>query len=171
MKHRIEPTDQTCKRCGGMHFGSYGCPYLDVAVCFACLKNIAAENGSDSDVHPNRKFDELGRVYHTACPFSEIKPYQRLAGMPKTVTDHKYISEHCHENGCQYLVLEEQLRVERSARERAMEFGQHKDYCNKFFKIVACNCGWDELRAALTPPTSERKEARDDSLDGSTYDR
>ena len=68
MKRNTEPISQTCLRCGGLHFGSYRCPYLDVAVCFACLKTIAAESGSDPHVHPNRKYDAIGRVYHAGCP-------------------------------------------------------------------------------------------------------
>ena len=72
VKRNTEPISQTCLRCGGLHFGSYRCPYLDVAVCFACLKTIAAESGSDPHVHPNRKYDAIGRVYHAGCPLSEI---------------------------------------------------------------------------------------------------
>ena len=72
VKRNTEPVSQTCLRCGGLHFGSYRCPYLDVAVCFACLKTIAAEYGSDPHVHPNRKYDAIGRVYHSGCPLSEI---------------------------------------------------------------------------------------------------
>lgn len=63
-----------CGRCGGMHFGSVRCPYLDTAVCFHCLKTIAAEVGSEYDVHPNRKFDSLGRVYHPTCEVSVYVP-------------------------------------------------------------------------------------------------
>ena len=72
MKRSTEIVDQTCRRCGGLHFGSYRCPYLDTAVCFACLKTIAEESGSDPHVHPNRKYDAIGRVYHSGCPLSNI---------------------------------------------------------------------------------------------------
>jgi len=72
VKRNTEPIDQTCPRCEGLHFGSYRCPYLDTAVCFACLKTIAAESGNDPHIHPNRKYDVIGRVYHDGCPLSEI---------------------------------------------------------------------------------------------------
>src|SRR5271156_6095320 len=65
---------ETCGRCGGMHLGSGQCPYLDEAVCFNCKKVIQADSGTDWSVHPNRKFDDLGRVYHSSC---EVQPNKK----------------------------------------------------------------------------------------------
>jgi hypothetical protein len=59
-----------------MHFGSSRCPYLDQSECHNCGGVIPAEEGSDFEVHPNRKFDSLGFAYHPSCEFKEHKTMQ-----------------------------------------------------------------------------------------------
>jgi ribosomal protein S27AE len=59
--------EPNCPRCGGLHFGTVVCPYLDRAVCVSCGQIIEAETGSDFSVYLNRRFDELGRVHHNVC--------------------------------------------------------------------------------------------------------
>lgn len=66
-----------CDRCGGEHFGSYKCPYLDRAVCASCGTFIPAEVGNAYDVHPGRRFDALGRVYHATCKDDAPEPELR----------------------------------------------------------------------------------------------
>ena len=56
-----------CTRCGGLHYGTYKCPYLDEAVCVGCGGSIEPEKGSDFSIHPNRKFSNLGEPYHPEC--------------------------------------------------------------------------------------------------------
>lgn len=58
-----------CIQCGGMHFGSYNCPYLGLATCTNCRETIPEEPGNNYEIHPGRKFDVLGKVYHANCEF------------------------------------------------------------------------------------------------------
>lgn len=56
-----------CKRCGGIHYGSNKCPFLDEETCATCSGIIPSEGGSDFAVHPGRAFDTWGRVHHVTC--------------------------------------------------------------------------------------------------------
>lgn len=56
-----------CRRCEGTHYGSAHCPYLGEVPCASCGVMIHEEAGSDVEVHPHRRFDTLGRVYHASC--------------------------------------------------------------------------------------------------------
>lgn len=47
--------DQTCKTCGGLHFGSFGCPYQET-VCDICHKTLLT--------HPGYAFCEGGKTEH-----------------------------------------------------------------------------------------------------------
>ena len=87
-KDRENPGQLSCNRCGGMHFGSYRCPYLDQSQCHNCGGVIAAEEGSDYQVHPNRKFDSIGFAYHPSCEFlkekTKMQPHQQRVVDEKT---------------------------------------------------------------------------------------
>lgn len=48
-----------CPDCGGIHYGSVGCPYLREEPCHFCGKTIAYK--------AERRFDEVGRAYHVDC--------------------------------------------------------------------------------------------------------
>jgi hypothetical protein len=80
-----------------MHFGSHGCPYLDTAVCFRCLKTIQGEVGSDPHSHPNRKFDSLGRVYHPACEESPYTPPKLAKPSDMQIVEALAMKFHVHE--------------------------------------------------------------------------
>lgn len=58
-----------CERCGGLHIGSYECPYLGPVDCHKCGETIPEEVGYNWNIHPGRKFDSLGNVYHVKCEF------------------------------------------------------------------------------------------------------
>ena len=54
---------------------------------------IATEEGSDYQVHPNRKFDELGFAYHPSCEFlktpRKLQPHQERVITEKKELDDK----------------------------------------------------------------------------------
>lgn len=49
------PVDRTCQHCGGLHFGSFGCPYKETT-CDVCHKTLL--------VHPGFAFCDGGKTEH-----------------------------------------------------------------------------------------------------------
>jgi hypothetical protein len=79
-------SEPRCTDCGGIHYGSVGCPYYRSEPCIACTKILA--HGE------TRKFDLFGRTYHTGCTFlvDEPRPHiERLAKLVKRLNPGQFV--------------------------------------------------------------------------------
>jgi hypothetical protein len=134
-KDRENPGQPSCNRCGGMHFGSARCPYLDQAQCNNCGGVIAAEEGSDYQVHPNRKFDSLGFAYHPGCELKEkitMQPHQERVVAEMKELDEKIVKLDTFRHSPIYDTLPD---AERDRLTR--QYAHMKDYSNVLAERIA----------------------------------
>jgi hypothetical protein len=72
--------DQTCVKCGGLHFGSFGCPYEETT-CDVCHKTLLEHpglafcEGGKAEHNPSQKYctDEWRKIVAQSSPQQEIQ--------------------------------------------------------------------------------------------------